>query len=47
MSLCVKFKGRLFDFHDVEGDVNCLHHALCVSVVTDGNTGPEVRFTCF
>ena len=47
MSLCVKCKGRLFDFHDVEGDGNCLCHALCVSAVIDGNTGPEVRFACF
>ena len=43
MSLCIKYKGCLYDFVDVEGDGNCLFNSLCMSPLIDGNTGPEVQ----
>ena len=43
MRLCIKHRGRFYDFIDVEGDGNCLFNALSLSPLIDGNTGPEVR----
>ena len=44
MSFYLKYKGKVFEFHDVDGDGNCLHNSLSLSAVIDGNTGPEVIF---
>ena len=40
--LHIKFKGSLYDFHDVEGDGNCLFNSLSISSHIKGDTGPEV-----
>lgn len=44
MSLCIKYKGKYFQFRDVVGDGNCLYSALSISAEINGNTGEEVRF---
>ena len=43
MRLCIKHRGRFYDFIDVEGDGNCLFNALSLSPLIEGNTGREVR----
>ena len=43
MRLCIKHRGRFYDFIDVEGDGNCLFNVLSLSPLIEGNTGREVR----
>ena len=47
MSLCIKHKGKYFQFRDVVGDGNCLHSALSMSPEINGNAGDEAWFVMF